>query len=294
MSPRDGRPTGSLSMGEWGRAFLLPERWGRGISDWFDPSHEVTPRRRFQTLSKSSASTAAFLVGFAAEARVARLSGWQVAIGGGSTEGAARETRRLIDAGATGIVSFGLAGGLDPALPAGALIVPEAVAADGRIWSTDPGLTTRLGGTTGHLCLGLDRVVASAAEKQSLGRETGAALVDMESGAVATVASEMGVPFAVLRAICDPADRVLPPAALVALDSRGRLAAARLARSILTGPGQILALMALARDAAVARRALRSRAIRLGSHGAQPQWVSPEGISAEEISPWGDLLEEIP
>jgi adenosylhomocysteine nucleosidase len=210
----------------------------------------------------------ALVVGFAAEARVARLFGWQVAIGGGTTAGAALAARLLIEAGAVGIVSFGLAGGLDPSLPAGTLVVAEAVVANGRIWQADPTLSDRLGGITGHLCLGLDRVVASADEKRHLNRETGAALVDMESGAVAAVAAEAGVPFAVLRAICDPAHRALPPAALVALDAAGRLAAAQLAMSILASPGQLGALLGLARDAAVARRALRSRAMR----------ISPDGI----------------
>jgi adenosylhomocysteine nucleosidase len=200
-----------------------------------------------------------FLVGFATEARIARRSGWPVAVGGGTSDGAAYAARRLIEAGATGLISFGLSGGLDPALRAGALVVPEAVIADGRVWATDGALTARLGGTTGHLCLGLDRIVATADEKLRVRRETGAHFVDMESGAVAAIATAACVPFAVLRAICDPADRSLPPAALVGLDPKGRIAMARVAWSVLTDPGQAGALLVLARDAALARRALRSR-----------------------------------
>jgi adenosylhomocysteine nucleosidase len=201
----------------------------------------------------------AFLVGFAAEAKIARPLGWPVAIGGGTTAGAARAARQLIGSGATGVISFGLAGGLDPTLPAGTVIVPNDVIAAGRVWPTDTSLNARLGGATGHRYLGLDRIVASATEKRRLGSETGAAAVDMESGAVAAVANELGVPFAVLRAICDPADRGLPRAALVTLDAAGRIDPARLAWSILTHPGQIGALLALARDAAAARRTLRAR-----------------------------------
>jgi adenosylhomocysteine nucleosidase len=238
-------------------------------------------------------NTPALVVGFAAEARVARLSGWPVAIGGGTTAGAARTVRRLIDAGATGIVSFGLAGGLDPRLPAGALVVPEAVTTDGDIWPTDPILNARLGGTTGHLCLGLSRVVVSADEKRRLGRESGASLVDMESGAVAVAAANAGVPFAVLRAICDPAHRTLPPAALVALDTAGRLLGARLAMSILTRPGQLAALFALARDAAAARRALRARAMRMWPDRVRPAGDSPEGILPQGILADAILAEEL-
>jgi adenosylhomocysteine nucleosidase len=226
-------------------------------------------------------------VGFAAEARVARLSGWPVAIGGGTTLGAAAVARRLIDSGVAGIVSFGLAGGLDPELPAGTIVVPRAVTSNGRTWATDPGLTARLGGTTGHLCLGLDRVVACTHDKRRLIRETGASLVDMESGAVAAAAAAAGVPFAVLRAICDPADRVLPPAALVALDASGRLGTARLAMSILTCPGQMSGLIGLARDAMMARRALRSRAARLTPPESRHEGMWPEGMWPEGMWPEG-------
>lgn len=196
--------------------------------------------------------TASFLVGLAAEAAIARRSGWAVGIGGGSTEGARREARRLIDAGATGLISFGLAGGLDPRLRSGRLVVAEAVMVDGQCFPTDPALNARFGGSTGAVCLGLNRIVATAAEKRRLFQETGGALVDMESAAVT------GVPFAVVRAICDPADRDLPPAALLALDNAGHIGMARIALSLLRDPRQIGALIRLTRDAAVARRTLRA------------------------------------
>lgn len=198
----------------------------------------------------------AFLTGFAAEARIARLSGWPVAIGGGTTEGVAQAARRLIEAGVSGIISFGFAGGLDPSLPAGKLIVADAVIDNGRRWPTDDALNQRLGGSTGHVCLGLDHIAATVEEKQSLYKATGAAAVDMESGAIAA----SGVPFAVLRAICDPADRALPPAALIALDTAGRIVPGRVLWSILTAPWQIGALARLARDAREARRTLQGMA----------------------------------
>jgi adenosylhomocysteine nucleosidase len=225
----------------------------------------------------------ALLVGFAAEARVARLSGWRVVIGGGTTDGAARVARHLIASGATGIVSFGLAGGLDPDLPAGTLIVAEAVSAEGQIWRTDPALSARLGGITGHLCLGMNRAVSSIEEKRYLSRETGASSVDMETGAVAAVASAAGVPFAVVRAICDPADRALPPAALVALTATGRVAASRLAMSILGKPGQIAELLGLARDAAIARRALRERAVYLAPRQIRPRDTSRGSLLDDDL-----------
>ena len=88
----------------------------------------------------------ALLAGFAAEAKIARRSGWPVATGAGTSDGAASAVRGLIDAGATGLVSFGLAGGLDRALRAGTVIIAGAVMVHSRVWRTDPMLTARLGG----------------------------------------------------------------------------------------------------------------------------------------------------
>ncbi len=196
------------------------------------------------------------VVGLAAEARFARPLGGTVAAGGGIAEGARAAAERLLADGAEALVSFGLAGGLDPALRPGAILVPEAVLAAGRVWPVDPALARRLGPPDGRTILGGDRIVVTAAEKRRLHHATGAAAVDLESGAVAEAAHCAGRPFAVLRAICDPADRDLPPAALTALGAGGAIAVSRLLGSLLSRPGQLAGLLALARDAAAARRAM--------------------------------------
>jgi adenosylhomocysteine nucleosidase len=205
------------------------------------------------------------VVGLAAEARLARRLGGTVAIGGGGAEGARAAAERLLADGAEALVSFGLAGGLDPALLAGAILVPEAVLAAGRVWPVDPALARRLGPLDARKILGGGAVVSTAAEKRHLHEATGAAAVDLESGAVAEAASRAGRPFAVLRAICDPADRDLPPAALAALGAGGALAVSRLLGSLLSRPGQIAALLALAHDAAAARRAMAAHLRRLAA-----------------------------
>lgn len=207
----------------------------------------------------------AVIVGLTAEARIARSIGWPVVAGGGTAAGAQAVARRLIEQGATALVSFGLAGGLDPALRPGTLIVPTAVHTGGRDIPADPALSAQLGGATPHRLLGAAAIAASSADKQRLWESTGAAAIDLESGAVAEVAAQHGVPFAVQRAICDPADRDLPPAALAALDRKGAIGMMRVLTSLLAHPMQLSALLALAADAARARRALVGRVAEMRS-----------------------------
>jgi adenosylhomocysteine nucleosidase len=198
------------------------------------------------------------VVGLTAEARIARRLFARVEIGGGTASGADAAARRLIGQGAQALVSFGLAGGLDPMLRAGAVIVPEAVVTQGRHLATDLDLNEHLGGGTAHTVLGADGIAATAAAKQHLFIATSCAAVDIESGEVAVAADAFGLPFAVVRAICDPAERNLPPAALRALNDVGAIGLLRVIGAVIAQPGQIPALMALGQDAAAARRALLS------------------------------------
>lgn len=199
------------------------------------------------------------VVGLQAEARLVRPLGWGIAIGGGSSAGAEAAARSAVASGAAELVSFGLAGGLDPALAPGTLLVPHTVVTAGRRIFTDPTLSRRLGGPTAHCLLGAGEIVVDAGGKRRLLAETGAAAVDLESGAVAQVAQEHGLPFAVLRAVCDPAWRTLPPAALWALNGQGAISLGRVLYAVLADLGQIPDLLALGRDAAAARRSLRRR-----------------------------------
>jgi adenosylhomocysteine nucleosidase len=197
-----------------------------------------------------------FVVGLAAEARIAARFGCPVEAGGGTPAGAAEAASRLIGRGVTALVSFGLAGGLDPALRPGTVIIPSVVLSEGETFRADGVLAARFGGFSRHTMLGGSEVAVDAAAKQRLHASTGAHAIDLESGAVARVARAHGLAFVVVRAICDPAERDLPAAALVALDSRGGIGVGAVLWSVVARPWQIPGLLALARDAAHARRAL--------------------------------------
>lgn len=162
-----------------------------------------------------------------------------------------------------GLVSFGLAGGLDPALRPGDVLVPERVLSDAGSWAADPALRRALGPGRADPVFGGGTVLATAAAKRDLHARTGAAAVDLESAAVAEVARHHGLPFAVLRAVCDPASRDLPLAALVALDGGGRIDMMRVLGAVAARPREVPALLALGMDAARARRSLAVRLRRL-------------------------------
>lgn len=207
------------------------------------------------------------VVGLAAEARCAKGLGGMIEAGGGTAQGASAAAARLIAAGATALLSFGLAGGLAPGLSAGCLVVPITVIDPGGTeWSTDPALARRIGTPAGIL-FATPAILDSVSAKHRAWQQTGALAADIESGAVARAAAEHRLPFAVLRAVCDPAERTLPPAALTALDVQGGIDPLALARSLARHPGQLAALIALGREAALARKALLARVAATGVIG---------------------------
>jgi adenosylhomocysteine nucleosidase len=200
-----------------------------------------------------------FVTGLTAEAKLLEKTGFLVAAGGGWPEGAHRAAERLIGQGAEALVSFGLAGGLGPDAAPGALLVPAAVVEGAERYFCDPALIAFLGGSTGGTILAGTDIAATVAEKAALYGATRIGAVDLESGAVARAARAHGLPFAVLRAIADPASRTLPPAALVPLKPSGAIDLLRILRSVLANPAQVPALIGLSRDAGKARAALVAR-----------------------------------
>jgi adenosylhomocysteine nucleosidase len=170
----------------------------------------------------------------------------------------------LLENGATALVSWGFAGGLDPSLSPGSLILPESILAkDQSPYCVDPvwreSLCDRLvphvdlhGGVLAESPV----VLASITEKIALFQRTGARAVDMESASIALVAKEAGIPFLVIRAISDDAKVAIPRSALNSLDKFGRVRFSRLLACLARHPLELLALVRLGRNHRAARAAL--------------------------------------
>ncbi len=169
-------------------------------------------------------TTIVAVTSLAREAFVARGSGVSVVCSQGARLGAALHA--AIHPGVSGIISFGISGGLNPELVAGNWVVASTVRYRDRAIATDSKwtqeLSKRLPGAVLADIVGSDTMVPTPAEKSHLFRTTGAVAVDMESHIAAEIAAAHQIPFAACRVIIDSAHRALPAAAGPALDSERR------------------------------------------------------------------------
>ena len=206
------------------------------------------------------------VTGFGAEA--ALLGGRRVVMAGGRPGRALELARQLVDEGAKALVSFGIAGGLEPGLAPGTLLVGTSVWSEAGGYDCDPAWAARLTVALpqAHLApiAAAAEVVATAAAKRALRQTSGAMAVDLESWGVAQAAAERGLPFAVLRAIADPAHRALPPAAAEGLDDQGKVRLGAVLLSLAKDPRQLPGLIRVGLDTNAALKALAKAAVALG------------------------------
>lgn len=154
------------------------------------------------------------------------------------------------------LVSFGVSGGLHPALKTGDLVLadqvlswdPEHSPTPAKRQNDKPGLhelsqtqslpvsfradtglinyiAEKFQDNTIHFFQGpvlcSPKPISTAVSKLTAHRLTGALAADMESRAVCEVAAEAGLPFFCLRAVCDTADQTVPDTFLAMMDEQG-------------------------------------------------------------------------
>jgi adenosylhomocysteine nucleosidase len=186
-------------------------------------------------------------------------------ISGMGPQAATRAAVALVAAGAGTLLSFGLAGALDPGLRAGAMLLPDAVTdGNGAVHRTCPQWRERLvararAGAEDHggTLLSLAEPLMTASAKSEAWQRTHAYAVDMESFAIASVAMQQQINFAVARVVVDTAVDSLPRSVTRATDLRGEVNYLRLISGLLRSPADLFALLRLARRYRLAMGALR-------------------------------------
>ncbi|MGH8398267.1 MAG: hypothetical protein ACRETA_08495 [Gammaproteobacteria bacterium] len=196
--------------------------------------------------------------------------GWLILAGMGPNS-ARMAADRLITRGVNCLLSWGIAGGLVPALRPGTLLLPDRIthSSDNNAFIPDVVVCERLFAALsphmrvlrGTLCTVSDAVL-STTDKQTLATRTGGVAVDMESASVAAVAAHAKLPFIAVKVICDPVERSLPPVVLNLITRDGRINRRALFKVILSGLPAWRVLVALRHDFGAAQRVLGAAAPR--------------------------------
>jgi nicotinate-nucleotide adenylyltransferase len=174
------------------------------------------------------------------------------------------------------IVLVGLAGGLDPRLVSGDLVVvDEVVDPHGRLIEPPIGRRLRIADAKRGRVTTTGRVVASAEAKHALGRTTGAVIVDLESLHFAELARERDWDWGIIRVVGDPADQAVPAALDRFVDHLGRIRLGVVAGEIFRRPALLGTLRLLARQS-------RSALTQLGAALRDLSVSVPESADAGE------------
>ena len=206
------------------------------------------------------------VTGLVAEARCLRQGQNRFICTGGDSTRARYGAERLVTQDVCALCSFGLAGGLQPDLPSGTLLLPKRVILpDGGEIETDSiwrERLTYLARTAGLdplsvTVVGSDDLVATPDAKAALHRTSRAAAVDMESHAVGEVAKSSRLPFVVVRVIADTHDEAIPDAARQGLGAEGQIKPLAVLMELMRRPHQTGSLIRLGRESGKALGELR-------------------------------------
>lgn len=169
----------------------------------------------------------------------------QIVIPGGGDAVALREKLERAAGDASGIISFGLGGALDPSLKIGEWAIGTHLVGKTNM-DCNPDWIAALQRRLPKARLGAvfsdGRLISTTVEKASLAAEHHALVVDMESHVAGSVARAHGLPFAILRCVSDEAGHAMPPAIAVAMRPDGGVDGRAMLASIARQPAQIPSL----------------------------------------------------
>ncbi|MDA0295851.1 MAG: nicotinate (nicotinamide) nucleotide adenylyltransferase [Planctomycetota bacterium] len=155
------------------------------------------------------------------------------------------------------VILVGIAGGLEPDLASGSIVVvDEVVDQRGRVTVPPAACRIDLPGSRRGRVTTTGRVVASSEAKHALGRATGASIVDLESVHFAELADSRGWDWGIIRVVGDPMEEAVPAALDRFVDHLGRTRIVVVAIELFQRPALFKRLRALGRQTRVALLAL--------------------------------------
>ena len=187
-----------------------------------------------------------------------------IACNGPGPDAAKTAAETLIKKGANCLISFGIAGALDPALRPGNVIIPSSIKTENGIFEADQNLIKDIRKdiyAIENMMFSSKSIISSSTEKNALFNQTRANAVDMESGAVAQAATHHTLPFIALRVIADPATQALPRTAQAGARADGSVTIWPVIGALLKRPWELPDLIRLGRQTAIAKRALSDLAL---------------------------------
>ena len=211
--------------------------------------------------------------GFTREVRTVEAAGIVAVAGGGMAERLEERLHAAAKQGATGIVSYGLTGGLADGLRIGDWVVGSRLTGEIDLMC-DPAwrdaIAARLPGARVGGFFADGRMIDTIAEKRALGVTHDALAVDMESHVAARVARAHGLPFAIARIVSDEVDHLLPHAITVSMRPDGGFDRARMRASLAADPGQMRDVVQTMAQFLAGFRGLRRGAKAMGERLAFP------------------------
>lgn len=208
------------------------------------------------------------LCGLHSEAKIAEsIPGAKIACSAAVPEKARILVNNLLQQGVTRLMSFGVAGALDTALPVGALVVGTQVISKAGRWDCDAAwghdLASKLPQSVRGGVWGSEFLVPTAQEKIGLHNSTGGVIVDMESQCAAEVAARANLPLAVVRVVCDRANHNVPPMVMTAINPDGSTNIKKVILGLFREPLQAIDLINVGRSMALALSTLEQAARQL-------------------------------
>lgn len=195
-----------------------------------------------------------FIVGLRSEAACLIRTGVpveRIGVAAGDAQRAEALAADLAKQGVTALISFGVCGGLDPALRAGDLIISERIAGETIAappeWAVDLRAALHAQGrVVKHGAMaGVDTPVTTSQAKDTLYEVSRACAVDMESVGVIRAAAAAGTPFLAIRAVIDDAHANLPRAVQNTMTPDGRTKIGAVIWGLARRPQDVRAVMRL-------------------------------------------------